>query len=111
MDARFQRFGKLLQRKRLTAGLRQTDISKALGYATPQFISSWERGIAAPPEWALPILSRVLQIPASEIVNEIYRAELASVENRKRHLAEFLRGTGHRGRSSSSSFAAAANDA
>lgn len=43
------KFGQYLHNMRLRAGLTQKQISKKLGYQTPQFISNWERGVSCPP--------------------------------------------------------------
>lgn len=40
---------KVLKTLRQNAGVSQTDVMRALGYDTPQFISNWERGISLPP--------------------------------------------------------------
>lgn len=38
-----------LRQARIAAGLSQKKVARELGYKTPQFISSWERGLSCPP--------------------------------------------------------------
>lgn len=45
----FLTLAQYLQENRTKAGLTQKDISKKLGYTSPQFISNWERGVSQPP--------------------------------------------------------------
>ena len=53
------RLAEYLTKKRLQAGLTQTDVSKVLGYASSQFISNWERGLSAPP---LDVIKKVAKL-------------------------------------------------
>jgi transcriptional regulator with XRE-family HTH domain len=45
----FTTLSQYLQENRIKAGFTQKDISKKLGYTSPQFISNWERGVSQPP--------------------------------------------------------------
>ena len=42
---------KRLKKMRLKAGLSQRDVSTALGYTSPQYVSNWERGKSHPQSW------------------------------------------------------------
>ncbi len=42
-------FSRFLRDKRKEAGLSQVEVAKKLGYSSSQFVSNWERGVAAPP--------------------------------------------------------------
>lgn len=59
--------GDFLKEKRQNAGLSQGDVSKKLGYGTPQFISNWERGISSPPINALKKIASLYNISADEL--------------------------------------------
>jgi transcriptional regulator with XRE-family HTH domain len=50
-----------LKSKRELAGVTQKDLSKNLGYTSPQFISNWERGISYPPVDCLKKISNFLK--------------------------------------------------
>jgi transcriptional regulator with XRE-family HTH domain len=41
--------GAVMQRCRIARGLSQKEVATALGYATSQVVSDWERGIRSPP--------------------------------------------------------------
>ena len=63
-----------LQKLRLDAGLQQTDVAKALGYKTSQFVSNWERGASMPPIKALRTLADLYQVPAETIYLKVEKA-------------------------------------
>ena len=44
-----EKLGQVLKRARKACGLSQSEVASELGYASGQFISNWERGLAAPP--------------------------------------------------------------
>lgn len=67
--------GNCLTAKRKSAGMTQLDVSKKLGYSSPQFISNFERGIAAPPFKKLVILSRLYGFDAEKAVRLVMRAK------------------------------------
>lgn len=70
------RLGKYLQECRQAAGLSQGEVSKALGYTTPQFISNWERDVSAPPMDKLSELVRLIKIKP-EIVMDLLIEDMA----------------------------------
>ena len=51
--------GEVLKNARLSRGLSQGDVSKTLGYSSPQFISNIERDLAHPP---LTIISKLVEL-------------------------------------------------
>ncbi len=59
MTPQAKQLAELLKQKRIKAGLSQRDVSNALGYSTPQFISNWERGVSTPPMDAMPKLAEL----------------------------------------------------
>ena len=63
--------GKFIKEHRAKMGLSQGDISKALGYKSPQFVSNWERGLAQPPLESLAALVRLLKLNENELMEVI----------------------------------------
>ncbi len=53
------------------AGLTQREVSDALGYTTPQFISNVERGRCSFPVEKLPKLKRLYRLSNDQVVNMI----------------------------------------
>lgn len=64
---------KYLKQKRIDSGLTQKDVSKFLGYSTPQFISNWERGLTDPPADTLSDLRRLYNIPKEELLDVLMK--------------------------------------
>ena len=71
--------GEFLQQKRNAAGFSQLDISTKLGYSTPQFISNWERGVAAPPINALKKIAQLYGISADELFEVVLATKIQEV--------------------------------
>jgi transcriptional regulator with XRE-family HTH domain len=65
-----------LKKKRIEAGLTQSEVASELGYSSPQFISNWERGLANPPVFVLKNLTRLYGVSADEMFQKL----LAEVE-------------------------------
>ena len=74
--------GQHLKASRERANLTQAEVSRRLGYSSPQFISNIERGISVTP---LPTLAKMLRLyktnpdKASEIILESQRRLLAAI--------------------------------
>jgi transcriptional regulator with XRE-family HTH domain len=62
-----QVLGELIKAKRQAKGLSQSDVAKALGYASPQYVSDWERGYSGVPMKKLVALARLLDIDQDEL--------------------------------------------
>ena len=60
-----------LRQKRLDSGLSQLDVARVLGYASPQFVSNWERGLVSPPLETIAVLIDIYSIQANEVINKI----------------------------------------
>ncbi|RYZ96490.1 MAG: XRE family transcriptional regulator, partial [Proteobacteria bacterium] len=60
--------------------LTQRSVSLSLGYSSAQFISNFERGIAAPPLKKLKILARLYKMPTDRVVDLVIEAERAILE-------------------------------
>lgn len=56
---RFADIARVLKDARRKANLSQYEVAERLGYGSAQFISNWERGLAAPP---LMVLSRIAKM-------------------------------------------------
>ena len=68
-----------LKEARVKAGLSQGDVADKLGYATPQFISNWERGISAPPISGLKVLANLYKISADKMFEILLEEEIKVV--------------------------------
>jgi transcriptional regulator with XRE-family HTH domain len=68
------------------AGLTQKEVSDALGYTTPQFISNVERGRCRFPVEKLPKLKRLYRLSNDQVVN------LVMVEEKRGIVRHFKRG-------------------
>lgn len=71
--------GEFLQTKRKAAGFSQLEISEKLGYSTPQFISNWERGVAAPPITIIKRIAQLYNISADELFEVVLSAKVQEV--------------------------------
>jgi transcriptional regulator with XRE-family HTH domain len=68
-----------LQTSRTKAGLTQKDISKKLGYTSPQFISNWERGISQPPLNVLHKLVKMYDLNRDELFDILLNQAVTDV--------------------------------
>ena len=80
--------GTFLKTKREKAGLTQKQVSDELGYTTPQFVSSWERGEREPPMNVIWRLASIYNIAAEKIFDVMLEYRHAMIEQELR--AEFL---------------------
>ena len=60
-----------LRERRIQSGLSQLDVAKKLGYASPQFVSNWERGLVTPPIETIGVLADLYEIPMGQVVDRI----------------------------------------
>ena len=60
-----------LREKRLDSGLSQLDVARVLGYASPQFVSNWERGLVSPPLETIAVLIQLYKLPHGEVIDRI----------------------------------------
>jgi transcriptional regulator with XRE-family HTH domain len=72
------KLNRLIKKARLSAGLSQLDISRALGYMSAQFISNIEREIAAVPTKIIKPIAKMTGVP----VSRFERAHFADVRSR-----------------------------
>lgn len=74
-------FGQFLKSAREKAGVSQKEISTALGYNTPQFVSNWERGVAMPPISALKKIAKLINVPADQLFVAIEDSMVSRLRN------------------------------
>lgn len=75
-----KKLGMQLKQWRSSAGLSQLQVSRGLGYATPQFISNWERGVSNPPVGQIRALSRLYKVDANVIFEQVLEDTLGKTE-------------------------------
>jgi len=71
--------GSYLKKKRSTAGFSQRDVANKLGYTSSQFVSNWERGLAAPPIPTLKKLGSMYRISEKELYEVVLKSTIQSV--------------------------------
>lgn len=72
---------KFLKEKRIASGLSQGDVADKLGYSTAQFISNWERGVAAPPVNILKKLAELYKVNAEELFEVVLEEKIREITN------------------------------
>ena len=70
-----QLFGYWLQQQRIKNNMTQRQVSDALKYTKPQFVSNWERGICYPPIKEYKKIISVLKADASEFKRLFIQAQ------------------------------------
>lgn len=63
--------GSKLKKAREDRKLSQLQVSKVLGYSSPQFISNFERGLCAPPIDKLKVLIKLYNLSAEDMIELI----------------------------------------
>ena len=66
---------KFWKEARVTRKLSQSDVAKELGYASPQLISNWERGLCNPPQKHLAQLLKLYKINVNEYIELVIHFE------------------------------------
>ncbi len=66
---------------RIDANHTQAQVADHLGYATPQFISNWERGVSTPPINAIKKLSALYKVDAESIFKLIEEQTIKEVRH------------------------------
>jgi transcriptional regulator with XRE-family HTH domain len=61
--------GDYLADKRLKRNITQLELSRKLGYTSPQFISNWERGLSSPPLAIMGQLCDILKISKRDMAD------------------------------------------
>ena len=73
-----------LKKFRMNAGLSQKDVSEALGYSTPQFISNVERGISYLPIKDLKKISELYKLNFEELLEVFIKEKVYLYEQKIR---------------------------
>jgi transcriptional regulator with XRE-family HTH domain len=68
---RSEDLSRYLKEMRLKKGFTQVEIAQCLGYSSPQFVSNWERALAAPPIHILRELVRLYSLDPNTVI-EMY---------------------------------------
>lgn len=71
---------RLLKKKRIEAGLTQSDVAQMLGYTSSQFISNWERGLAKPPAFVLKNLAKIYKVDAKVLLDLLLSSVAKNIE-------------------------------
>jgi transcriptional regulator with XRE-family HTH domain len=85
-NPRFRKISQFLKKAREKTGLSQGEVAKNLGYDSCQFISNWERGMAAPPLTVLGRLAKLYNVKGEEL----FQVMLKDTERQMRK--EFTKG-------------------
>lgn len=72
-------FAKFFKNERIKSGKSQIDASVKMKYASPQFVSNWERGVALPPVEDLKTLAKFIDVDAN-LLFEIYEKSVCTRE-------------------------------
>lgn len=80
----FKDLGEYLRQRRMSVGLSQSEVSEALGYSSPQFVSNFERGLCAPPLTKMRHLMALYKIPRQEMTTLLLKEQKKYIEH---HLA------------------------
>ena len=67
----YHKLGAYLQYSRQLSLLTQRKVAQRLGYSSAQFISNFERGIAAPPTWRMKVLAKMYKLDKDRML-ELY---------------------------------------
>jgi transcriptional regulator with XRE-family HTH domain len=89
----YKELGVYLRNKRMKAQLSQTEVSEALGYTSPQFVSNFERGLCSPPLPKLKVLMSLYKIPLREMTEKL-------IDQQRRYLSQELSGSKKKRRAS-----------
>ncbi len=71
-----------MKQLREQAGLSQVQLSEALGYTTPQFISNWERGVSHPPVSQIKKIATLLKTDPQAMFDVILNDVLISTREK-----------------------------
>lgn len=71
--------GQMIKEKRETAGLTQLELSKKLGYESPQFLSLIERGLSKPPYALIGKCVVILGLPEKKIISQLNQEFLSEL--------------------------------
>lgn len=74
-----RKVGAILREMRREAGLSQGQVSKKLGFTSPQFVSNWERSLVSIPSRHVLKIAKLYKVNPSKLINPMvaeYRERL-----------------------------------
>jgi transcriptional regulator with XRE-family HTH domain len=71
----FLSLAKYLKKARLDASLTQNEVAAKLGFSSAQYVSNWERGLAAPPLENLAKLIELYGLDPNRLTKEILEVQ------------------------------------
>lgn len=74
-NSHFETLSKYLHEKRVAKEITQGNLARMLGYASPQFVSNWERGLAKPPFDTLKKMIKMLDLDVDELLTILMKIE------------------------------------
>lgn len=74
-NSHFETLSKYLHEKRVAKEITQGNLARMLGYASPQFVSNWERGLAKPPLSTLKKMIKILDLDVDELLTILMKIE------------------------------------
>lgn len=74
-NSHLETLSKYLYEKRVAKEITQGNLARVLGYASPQFVSNWERGLAKPPLETLKKMIKILDLDVDELLNILMKME------------------------------------
>ncbi|QDK39762.1 XRE family transcriptional regulator [Bdellovibrio sp. NC01] len=69
-------FAELLRELRVQSHLTQFEVAEKLQYATPQYVSNWERGISTPPVAHLKTLAKIFKYDDELLFEKFLQEEI-----------------------------------
>ena len=76
----FYTVGQYFKKERIKIRMSQKEISKKLGYTSPQFISNFERGVSFLPIKKLAKLTNILNLSSKKVINMVIKSQKSYLE-------------------------------
>lgn len=77
---KFKNEGKLIRSYREASGLTQGEVTKKLGYTSPQYLSNQERGLSAVPDKKINALCATIKMPVKVLMRAKLNARKQELE-------------------------------
>jgi transcriptional regulator with XRE-family HTH domain len=77
----FAEIGQYFKDKREEAGMTQEELSQHLGYKSKQIVSNWERGLCNPPLSQVALITKLLKLNESKVVELFIRQTKTELKN------------------------------
>lgn len=76
----FEVIGEYLKKRRLKKKLSQADVARALGYASAQIVSNWERGLCSPPLDQLATIVKIYGLTQKQMIDIFIKGQKVKLE-------------------------------